>query len=294
LGERFLRLARQQWEAARAAYQARVKPMADDRVRRAGRAEKHPVHDFLFEYYSFRPAHLLRWTPGPDVILEAAEAADIAWPEFEPCDGGLVLRAAAFPAHRAAYLRWAIHYLDATRAREPAFACLGLHEWAMVYRDPHVRHPYVPLRLSRADTDAVVESQPLRCTHFDAYRFFTPAAAPRNRIPLARATAADHDQPGCIHANMDLYRFAYKIAPFCPSDVVAAAFELAAAARVVDMRASPYDLSGYGLPPVRIETREGREEYVELQRDIYTRGVPVRERLRAVYAGLEERVADSG
>jgi hypothetical protein len=57
---------------------------------------------------------------------------------------------------------------------------LGLHEWAMVFRNPNVRHRYVPFRLSRAETDAVVKSQPLRCSHFDAFRFFSPQTAPQN------------------------------------------------------------------------------------------------------------------
>jgi hypothetical protein len=250
------------------------------------RGEKHPVHDFLFEYYSFRPAHLLRWSPGPNVVLEYATPADVGWADFVPCDGGSVLLPSAFPSHRVPYLRWAVEYLEATLAREPSFACLGLHEWAMVYRDPDVRHPYVPLRLSREETDALVESQSLRCTHFDAFRFFTRAAAPRNRLSLTREATTGHDQPGCLHVNMDLYRFAYKIAPFCPSEVLADAFELAAAAREVDMRASPYDLSGYGFPPVKIETKEGREEYVELQRGLYERAGPVRERVLSVYRKL--------
>ena len=77
-------------------------------------------------------------------------------------------------------------------------------------------------------TDAVVESQPLRCTHFDAFRFFTPAAVPRNRLELTRPRTIDNDQPGCLHVVMDLYRFAYKLGPFCPSPVLGDAFELAA------------------------------------------------------------------
>ncbi|HYH65440.1 MAG TPA: 3-methyladenine DNA glycosylase [Urbifossiella sp.] len=279
-------LPRPAWEAARAADLARLRPLADDRTRRASRGEKHPVHDFLFEYYSFRPAPLLRWTPGAEVLLEGAAPGELGWNEFVTADGGVILLASTFPVHRVAYLRWAAAYLDAVAAREPSFACLGLHEWAMVYRDPNLRHPYVPLRLSRADTDAFVESQPLRCTHYDAFRFFTPDAAPRNRLELTRAAAAEHDQPGCIHVTMDLYRFAYKVAPFGPSAVLADAFELAAAARAIDMRASPYDLTGFGYAPIRVETKDGREEYVEHQRALAVRAAPVRERVRAVYARL--------
>jgi hypothetical protein len=281
-----------EWQRRQADYLARVRPWTDDRLGRASRREKHPVYDFLFEYYSFRAAHLCRWTPGFGVVLEGATPADVNWSEFVPCDAGLILHASAFPTHRREYLCWAVGYLEATAARESSFGCLGLHEWAMVYREPNVRHPYVPMRLSRDETDAVVESQPLRCTHYDAFRFFTTAATPRNRLTLARQTTTDHDQPGCVHVTMDLYRHAYKVAPFCPGELLADAFELARSAREVDMRASPYDLSGYGFPPVRIETREGREEYVELQRELSCRAAPVRERLLAVYRGLaaENRV----
>ncbi|QEG30898.1 hypothetical protein GobsT_57160 [Gemmata obscuriglobus] len=274
------------WRAARTAYLARVAPWAEDRTARMSRGQKHPVYDFLFEYYSFRPAHLLRWTPGFGAFLEGATRGDVAWDEFVERDGGLLLPAEAFPAHRLSYLQWATEYLNAVMTREPSFACFGLHEWAMVYRDPNVRHPYVPLRLSRAETDAAVDAQPLRCSHYDAFRFFTKEAAPLNRWELSRATTTEHDQPGCLHANMDLYKFAYKIIPFCPSDVVADAFDVARAARELDMRASPYDLRAYGFEPVPIETRAGRENYVEAQRALSLRAQPVRERLRDVYARL--------
>ena len=308
-------IARSVWLAARAAHRARVQPRVDDRLRRASRREKHPVHDFLFEYYSFRPSHLMRWSPGFGVLLEAATREEIEWPEFEarnpvslwkPGFSGArqkpgfqsetgfqdwILPPASFPQQRVSYLEWAIRHLEATVSREPAFSCFGLHEWAMFYRDPNVRHTYVPLRMSRADIDSFVESQSLRCTHYDAFRFFTQEATPRNRIALTRVTSTDHEQPGCIHANMDLYRFAYKIAPFGMSELLADAFELAEAARAVDMRASPYDLSGYGYAAIPIETREGREEYVEEQRRLAERAVPLRERMLEEYVRLLNAIA---
>ena len=274
-----------EWRAAREAYRARVRPRAEERLARTSRREKHPVHDFLFEYYSFRPSHLMRWSPGWGVRLEGASREDIAWPEFEFADG-MILHPTAFPRQRVSYLEWAVRHLEATAGREPSHSCFGLHEWAMVYRDPNVRHPYVPLRLPRSEIDAFVESQSLRCTHYDAFRFFTREAAPRNRIELARSSATEHEQPGCIHANMDLYRFAYKIAPFGPSELLADAFELAESARAVDMRASPYDLAAYGYVAIPIETREGREAYVLEQRRIAERAAPIRERMRNVYAEL--------
>jgi hypothetical protein len=279
-------LPREVWVERRERDLVRIRPWVEARLRRQSRHEKHPVHDFLFEYYEFRPARLLRWTPGFDVILEGATRREICWPAFIAGDSGLSLPAGAFPEHRIGYLNWAINYLETTSAREPSFGCMGLHEWAMVYRDPVVRHPQVPLRLSRAETNEVVDAQPIRCTHFDAFRFFSEAARPLNRVELTRAATAERDQPGCIHVNMDLYRFAYKIAPFCPSELIFDAFELALRAREVDMRASPYDLSGFGLAPIKIETAEGRAEYVELQRELYHLAQPLRQRLIELYRGL--------
>jgi hypothetical protein len=281
-------LPRAEWQSRRAAHIARVRRWADDRVTRMASGVRHPVYDFLFEYYSFRPAHLLRWSPGVGVMLDGATPEDSDWRQWSrACNNGVVIPADRYPSHRLPYLRWAIRYLETTGRREPVFGCFGLHEWAMVYREPEVRHGRVPLRLSRADTDAVTEAGPLRCTHYDAFRFFTQAAAPRNRFPLTRDAATDHDQPGCVHVTMDLYKFAYKIAPFSSAETVADAFELAIAARELDMRASPYDLSGYGFAPVRIETKEGREEYAAGQQELYHRAKRVRERVLAEYRGLE-------
>ena len=279
------------WSARRAAHAARVRPWILDRVSRSQYAVKHPVHDFLFEYYSFRPAHLARWSPGFGVVCEGMTPETSDWAEwFEPCDTGLSLSAARFPPRRRAYLDWAVTFLRTTAGREPTFHCFGLHEWAMAYRTTDVRHSRVPLRLSHAEVDAVVESQPLRCTHYDAFRFFTPAAVPMNRTPLTRVSTTDHDQPGCVHANMDLYKFVYHVAPFLPAELTADAFELACAARAVDMRASPYDLRALGYEPIRIETRDGRDEYVAAQKEIAARASPVRLRVLAAYESLRDAV----
>ncbi len=275
------------WRARRAAYQSRVRPWAEDRVRRVGRQRKHPVYDFLFEYYAYRSSYLLRWSPGVGVRLDGATEDDLDWrPWFRPCDGGWVLPAAGFPQRRLPFLHWAINYLGTTGEREPSFGCFGLHEWAMVYREEQVRHGRVPLRLSRAETDAVVETAAVRCTHYDAFRFFTPAAVPLNRVALRREATTDHDQPGCLHVTMDLYKWAFVIAPYSAAEVIADTFELALATRELDMRASPYDLTDFGFAPIRIETREGREEYVEAQRELWQRARQVRETVLNEYRRL--------
>jgi hypothetical protein len=158
----------------------------------------------------------------------------------------------------------------------------------MVYRSDAPRHGRVPLRLGPAGTDAVVESLPVHCTHHDAFRFFTDAARPRNALQPARSEQVANEQPGCLHATMDLYKWAYKLGPAVPGELLADCFALAAEVRELDMRASPYDLRGHGYAPVPIETAEGKAEYAAAQRGFAARGARLRERLLAVCATLTQ------
>ena len=64
-----------------------------------------------------------------------------------------------------------------------------------------------------------------------------------------------------------------------PGELLLDAFTLARDIRTVDMAASPYDLTGYGLAPVPVERPEGKADYVRRQRDFATRGAVIRERL---------------
>jgi hypothetical protein len=85
---------------------------------------------------------------------------------------------------------------------------------------------------------------------------------------------------------MDLYKHAFRLSPMVSSDLVAECFELAWDIRVLDMRAAPYDLADLGFEPVRIETAEGKAEYVAHQRSFAERGVPLRQRLIEECEGL--------
>ena len=171
--------------------------------------------------------------------------------------------------------------LVATAARQPNLGCFGLHEWAMVYRldSTDVRHASWPLRLGSSGTDEVVESHRIGCSHFDAFRFFTPDAVALNAIRPGRDDRPAFEQPGCLHAGMDLYKHAFRLTPLVPSELVADCFELARDIRALDMRASPYDFSGLGYEPVLIETVEGKQEYAAAQRAFADRGAPLRQRL---------------
>jgi hypothetical protein len=87
------------------------------------------------------------------------------------------------------------------------------------------------------------------------------------------------EQPGCLHAGMDVYKWAIKLGPLVPGELLLDAFELAAAIREIDMRASPYDLRAWGYPPIEIETPDGKAEYVRQQRAFTERGNVIRRRI---------------
>jgi hypothetical protein len=81
---------------------------------------------------------------------------------------------------------------------------------------------------------------------------------------------------------MDLYKWAFKLSPFAPSELVADCFALAREIRELDMRASPYDFQALGIEPVCIETPQGRADYEAMQRAFALRAMPLRQRLIAL------------
>ena len=271
------------WRAARAAHEERIDGWLDGHLKRRLHGRKHPVEDFLFTYYSHRPNQLRRWHPGAGVALAGAAAAELG-PDYRDTGDGAVLDDQLVRARRADSIAWIGGLLSETASRPAHFGCFGMHEWAMVYRlSPNeIRHASWPLRLGPDGTNAIVDANPVRCSHFDAFRFFTPPARSLNVLQPTRDTQAGLEQPGCLHANMDLYKWAYKLSPLASSDLVVACFALAREIRTLDMRASPYDLADLGYPPVMIETPEGRAEYVRHQRSFAERAARLRLRLIAV------------
>lgn len=278
------------WRSRRDAHRRAVDDLIGPYLDARRRGARHPVIDFLFTYYSSRPAHVLRWHPGFGVTLEEGEEF-LGLRGYEQTEAGVHV-GEFYLRSRADALAAAVAMLGATARRPARLGCFGLHEWAMVYRTDHTRHD-MPLRLGPAGTDAVVESMPLRCTHFDAFRFFTDPARPRNDTMLTRPSQIEHEQPGCLHATMDLYRYCFTLAPLVPSDLTLDCFALALRARDLDMRASPYDLSDLGYSPVRIETPTGRAEYVREQSAIAEHGATLRSRLFDLSTELAERAHHS-
>lgn len=274
-------LDQQAWLPRAEAHAARVDAYLRPHLERREAGRKHPVHDFLFTYYSQRPAQLRRWHPGYGVgLVDAPEHAGL---KGYGLAAGVATVEPAYVASQRPLLVALHRLLRATASRPANFGCFGMHEWAMVYRLPEeqVRHAAWPLRLGATGTDAVVESHRIACSHFDAYRFFTPAARPLNTLSPTAHDRADLEQPACLHAGMDLYKHAFRLSPMVASELVADCFELAWDIRVLDMRASPYDLVDLGLEPVRVETAAGKAEYAEAQRLFAERAAPLRSRLAA-------------
>ena len=274
------RLNEEQWRLLESAHHARVDAVTAAHLSRRQHDRKHPVEDFLFTYYSHRPAQLRRWNPGPGVLLEGA-CERVDWKFYRYADGATRLDLGAFLEARSDTVHHVHKLLSATDARPAHLGCFGMHEWAMVYRQStdQVRHADWPLRLGAAGTDKVVESHQVACSHFDAYRFFTAPARPLNTLAPTRSSQTAMEQPGCLHANMDLYKWAYKLSPAIPSALTLDCFDLAREVRELDMRAAPYDLRALGYEPVEIETTEGKATYVAAQRDFAVRAQALRRRL---------------
>jgi hypothetical protein len=267
-----------QWAALARAHEQRADAMTEGYRTRKAIGEKHAVEDFLYTYYSTRPNQLRRWHPGAGVGLEGP-APHATWRWYARNREGVVaLDRDAYLRERGETVRFVHSLLTATASRPAFTGCFGLHEWAMVYRADDRRHP-LPLRLGQAGTDTVVESHPIRCTHFDAFRFFTDEAVDLNRVRPTRQTQVDLEQPGCLHAAMDCHKWAGKLGPAVPGELALDCFALAHDIRRLDMQASPYDLSAYGEAAVAIETAEGKAEYVSRQRELGARAAVLRRRL---------------
>ncbi len=284
----------QEWRARRRAHEERVDPWIEPRRTRRLAGDADPTDDFLFEYYPFSMGKLRTWHPGLGVVLEDAEEF-LAHPFYLRVDDGVTVSPDAI-GERRPRLDLAIAILEGTMSREPVTGCFALHEWAMVYglEQDEVRHSSLPLRLTPTQVRETVDAIGLRCTHIDAYRFFTDEAIPRNAHTPTRATQPTMEQPGCLHASMDLYKLAMWFHPLIASELIADCFEIARHARALDMRASPYDAVVLGLETIPIETADGRRAYAAEQRALMSMTAPVRERLLHALLDLRDTLTECG
>lgn len=277
-------LSATEWKRRAAAHRARARRWTEPFRRRRARRESHPIFDFLFVYYRYSPGKLEQWHPGLGVALEATRAeADSFGKHYRWDRGVLALDGSTMDTPTRAHLQFILRLARSIAERPAQFGCSGLHEWAMVYRgneDGEVRHgEKLPLRLPQAEINAIVERGPVTCSHYDAFRFFTPSARCFNRLRPTKQSRVSSEQCGCLHTNMDLYRWAAESMPWVGTDLLWSCFELAVRARELDMQASPYDCRSLGYDSFPIETAEGRSEYERRQREISEAARPLRRQL---------------
>ena len=187
---------------------------------------------------------------------------------------------------------WYRSVLESTLAADPILHCHGLHEWAMQYwpegADPPPSAKYqahLPLRVDRETINAAVERRGISCTHVDALRYFAPAAGPLNKYGAApdRQEQLRLEQPACVHAQMDLLKMTLRLCPFCDPVLLQRVLRVALEARRMDVAASPYDATAYGVDVIPIETPEGRALYREKQTQQMHKAEPVRRELLRSY-----------
>jgi hypothetical protein len=284
-------LERDDWSGRVLAHERRVDEWVRPVLQRHSLGLTDPVEDFLFDYYPYSPAQLRRWSPGAGRILTGTGAEQfLDRAGFHRVDGGVAVDPAQVPAADRR-LPWVRRILRMTLDRPAAFHCFGMHEWAMVHglEQSEVRHASLPLRVSPDAVQRTVAEVGLRCTHFDAYRFFTTSARPLNCTTPTRDAQPLLEQAGCLHATMDLYKYAMWLDPILPAEMKADAFDLAHRCRTVDMQASPYDVTELGLEPIEVETPSGRAAYADQQRTLAVAGQDLR---RAMLDELDRDASD--
>lgn len=264
-----------EWNNKAAAHWNLMSPMTDAFVERRKAGKIHAVYDFLFTYYGLSPQKLKQWVPSFEQHLQIDEniLREYPWLNeywFAIHDSRLACNRQKLTPNVVGLAQFVATLSHNIMERTPRFGCFGLHEWAMVYKasQEDLRYQHRPLRLRPQEIAAFVETQRLCCTHYDAFRFFTEEAKPLNTLNPVLETRLQVEQGGCVHANMDLYKWGTKLWPWIGSDFLAQAFFLAKECRELDMRASPYDLTEDGFIPIRIETEEGRRQYQKEQQQL--------------------------
>ena len=281
------------WKSRAETHRQALAPITSAYRKRKAQGTLHPVHDFLFSYYSFTAGKLEQWHPavGETLTLDPSSARSFDQRCYRHDGDTVTLDVSILRPKDLERLRFSRRLLELTASRPPNYGCYGLHEWAMVYQSEDPRHrERAPLRLSPQEIARFVQSQPLACSHFDAVRFFTPEALPLNRLSPTLMTREDFEQPGCVHANMDLYKWSFKAMPWVGSDLLRKTFFLALDLRELDMRASPYDLTDYGYQPIAIETPEGRADYGKTQQLLANQAAALRVEVMAALDSIFEQV----
>ena len=167
------------WRPMAEAHRERIKTLAGGSLQPGDLDRNHPIFNFLFQYYFWKPTQVAQFSPGPGVLLQGVTEADLArhflhqgilMPKYEPAADAYGFDTAALSV-KPKVLKSLLanrELLLATSLRPPILNCFGLHEWAMLYTPPApdggsptpaTRHQALPLRVSQATINDLVESR---------------------------------------------------------------------------------------------------------------------------------------
>ncbi len=314
-------LSRQEWLSRTHQYQHDLHNLIYPKNLKTGKitqhdTHQHPIYNFLHRYYRYSVEYISKYSAGINHLLEDVQPTDLQNEHlhteflipYESSDQNhlytldqdrIKLQLNQNKGkYRHANIIQNYQTLLTTLRKPPFYGCFGYHEWAMLYSGrsqprPKPHQPQLPLRVSQEIIDTIVETPGnLKCTHYDAWRFFQKESQAWNIYPsLNRLDQSKIEQPGCIHANMDLFKYAYQLYPFISSELLLKSLEIAIMARKIDVRASPYDCSAYlseeegeeGRSPICVETSEGRKEYIEYQERLVEKAIPIRKEICNIY-----------
>ena len=255
-------LSSETWRARADAHAERVDVWVQPHLERRRQGGKHPVHDFLFTYYSQSPTALRRWHPGGYGV---AGRARVRRPQG--LLGGPAVRRPSPPNDSSATAGDLRDPPAARRdrGRAPTLGCFGLHEWAM---DPPDR-PTAGRRGGQRDP-ARLAAAPRGGWHRRGRGEPPNRLLALRRVPLLHASPrpehlpARPRGPARLRAAGLLPRRDGSLQARLPTDAAGrlgagrGRFALAWDIRDLDMRASPYDFSDLGFEPVRIENTGGQ------------------------------------
>lgn len=270
------------WKSLCMKHRSRVKDLLGGKYYDRNIHDRHPIYNFIFNYYRFRPHRTLElYSPGVGVALSSSSFHHLEKELYLPSDKYLstlkenyikIDPVKSLNESSIQRIKNILTLLEMVQNRKPSFSCFGVHEFAMLHSG--ARHSYyqknLKLRMTQDQIDRVVERAPIACTHFDATRHFPKSASKRCKVKTSPKQRIENEQAGCVHTNLDLFKHSLRLWPFASSELVADALELAIHARELDMRASPYDLKStpnlelnrkFDFTPVLIETESGRAEF---------------------------------
>ncbi|KAL3937580.1 MAG: hypothetical protein SGBAC_007338 [Bacillariaceae sp.] len=236
---------------------------------------ENPIYNFLIEYYGLKGAKgvrkLCRWSPSPGLLMQCQSN------NIETVDQ--------------------LHELSAAYTQEATIDAPTMYDSILLEgAEEHDFGSTIHLRGATVVSGEGVLYSPAAFygkgdpsqKDSNALRFFAEDALPLNKFggPLKRDDQAKLEQPACVHAHMDLLKLALKLTPFGDAQLLQSVLEVGLEARKLDVAASPYDASAYGVGVVPIDTPEGRNKYREDQMKLMKRVEPVRKSLLGAYSNL--------